>query len=66
MNSSSIDHFVVDTLGLKRVGEAKTADHDVGPVRATAVKLILDVLALAEPHARRQKVQFRRQMLTVR
>ena len=65
MNSSSIDHFVVDALGLQRIGQAQAADHQVGPRGAAAVELLVDVLALAERVPAGSSVKFGGQMLAM-
>ena len=52
-------------LGLERVGQAQTADHQVRPVGGAAVELTFDVLALAEARFRGQQGQLFGQVLTV-
>ena len=66
MNSSSIDHLVVEALGLERIGEAEAADHEVRARGAAAVELAVDVLAFAEQRRPRgSSVELRGQVLAV-
>ncbi len=50
MNTSSIDHLVVNALGFQRIGEAKPAYHEIGTRGAAAIELQVDVLPFGQRH----------------
>ena len=65
MNTSSIDHLVVNALGLQRICEPEAAHHEIGPCRTTAIELQVDVLSFSQRDACRQQLEFFGKMLAM-
>ena len=55
VNTSSMDHFVVMSAALQRIGKPEPADHEVGGCRIASIELPFHILALHERGSGRQQ-----------
>jgi hypothetical protein len=66
VKTSSIAHLVVKSLGLQRIGEAQSADDQIGLLASAPIQLPLDVLPLGQPDLAGQQRQLRGEVTPVK